>query len=109
MNDGEKEREKRPFAPYNPPSFDSHFYHFMKGTTIYNSFWNHLLSWYRAKLKYHNQILWIYYEDLVANHFLGVKKIAQFLDIPFENAEKCKTICFSFFSLFRDFSFFTYI
>lgn len=50
--------------------------------------WSHYFGWYQAKKQYPNQILWIFFEDLVEKRGEYVRKVSEFIGISGEDAEQ---------------------
>ena len=53
--------------------------------------WKHYFGWFEAAKKYPNQILWIFFEDLVAKPENCIRKIAEFINISDNKEERIKT------------------
>ena len=50
--------------------------------------WDHYAEWFRAAQEHPDKVLWIFYEDLVAQREQCVRQIAQFLGFEGEDAEQ---------------------
>ena len=60
-------------------SFDDVFQDIMNGVIMGGNWWDTLIEWYLAAQKKDNNILFIYYEDIIENPKQMIQKIAQFL------------------------------
>ena len=60
----------------------NHFFNwFTSGITINGSYYNHLLEWYNFKKTHSNQIMFLYYEDMVYHFKDCIRKVAKFLNV----------------------------
>lgn len=69
-------------------SFDSEFDRFCQGKSFYGPFWDHVLGFWNASLENPENILFLKYEDMKKNTMFYVKKLADFLNMPFSQEEE---------------------
>ncbi|XP_052188810.1 cytosolic sulfotransferase 15-like [Diospyros lotus] len=60
----------------------------MSGITPFGPFWDHMLGYWEAGQENPGQILFLKYEDLKEDDVFYVKKLAEFLGVPFSTEEE---------------------
>ncbi|KAK6930693.1 Sulfotransferase domain [Dillenia turbinata] len=74
-----------------PLSLEEAFDMFCGGVSSYGPFWDHMLGFWNESLKNPQKILFLMYEDMKIDIKLQMKKLAEFLGLPFdEDEEKMK-------------------
>ncbi|KAL0407851.1 UNVERIFIED_CONTAM: Cytosolic sulfotransferase 14 [Sesamum radiatum] len=71
-----------------PLELDEAFDMFCRGITSYGPFWDHMLGYWNAHLKNPERMLFLKYEDLKEDILSNVKKIAEFMGLPFSPEEE---------------------
>ncbi|KAL0407850.1 UNVERIFIED_CONTAM: Cytosolic sulfotransferase 15 [Sesamum radiatum] len=71
-----------------PLELDEAFDRFCQGIHPYGPFWDHMLGYWNAHLKNPERVLFIKYEDLKEDILSNVKKIAEFMGLPFSPEEE---------------------
>ncbi|KAG8381928.1 hypothetical protein BUALT_Bualt05G0023700 [Buddleja alternifolia] len=71
-----------------PLGIDESFDMFCQGIQLFGPFWEHVLGYWNAHLKNPEKVLFLKYEDLKENSTLYVKKIAEFIGLPFSSEEE---------------------
>ncbi|OMO72984.1 hypothetical protein COLO4_27325 [Corchorus olitorius] len=71
-----------------PLSLEQAFDLFCKGVTFSGSYWDHVLEYWKASLESPNKVLFLKYEDLKREPSGNVRKLADFLDLPFSVEEE---------------------
>ncbi|KAK6925150.1 Sulfotransferase domain [Dillenia turbinata] len=61
---------------------------FCQGVSIYGPYWDHVLSYWKASMKWPQRILFLKYEELMRDTFSYVKKLAEFIGYPFSSNEE---------------------
>ncbi|OMO72983.1 hypothetical protein COLO4_27324 [Corchorus olitorius] len=69
-------------------SLDDAFDLFRNGVSFYGPFWDHVLGFWKASLESPNKVLFLKYEDVKREPSVHVRKIAEFLDLPFSADEE---------------------
>ncbi|KAM7461816.1 hypothetical protein LguiA_029937 [Lonicera macranthoides] len=72
----------------NPPSIDEAFELFCRGVHGFGPFWDHEMGYWRACIKYPHKVLFLKYEDLKEDINSYVRKIGEFLGLPFSTQEE---------------------
>ncbi|TYI85290.1 hypothetical protein E1A91_D05G430300v1 [Gossypium mustelinum] len=67
---------------------DEAFELFYEGVSMYGSYWDHVLGYWKASLEHPDKLMFLKYEDLVENTVLYLKKIAEFIGYPFSSKEQ---------------------
>ncbi|XVF62754.1 hypothetical protein PTKIN_Ptkin09bG0033700 [Pterospermum kingtungense] len=76
------------FIPPSKTPFDL----FCKGVSHFGPFWVHVLVYRKASLESPNKVLFLKYEDVNKEPFFYVRKLAEFLGLPFSSEEENKGI-----------------
>ncbi|KAL0438600.1 UNVERIFIED_CONTAM: Cytosolic sulfotransferase 6 [Sesamum latifolium] len=71
-----------------PLPLDQAFDMFCKGVHAFGPFWEHILGYWRASLENPDRVLFLQYEDMKRDSVSHVKKIAEFLGLPFSDEEE---------------------
>ncbi|GAA0151921.1 transferase [Lithospermum erythrorhizon] len=71
-----------------PPIIEEALEKYSKGIHPFGPFWDHMLGYSKASSKDSNKVLFLKYEVLKADPVSVVKKIAEFLEIPFSPEEE---------------------
>ncbi|KAG8381919.1 hypothetical protein BUALT_Bualt05G0022800 [Buddleja alternifolia] len=71
-----------------PLSMDEAFNMFCQGIDMFGPFWDHVLGYWNAHLNDPQKMLFLKYEDLKEDITLNIKKIAEFLGLPFSLEEE---------------------
>ncbi|WCJ40866.1 sulfotransferase 17 [Euphorbia peplus] len=69
-------------------TFEEAYERFCNGVSSYGPYWDHLLGYWKASLKFPNKVLFLKYEDLKNDGCFYVKKIADFMGCPFSVDEE---------------------
>ncbi|WZZ45813.1 hypothetical protein YC2023_042072 [Brassica napus] len=67
---------------------ESMFESFCRGVSYYGPFWEHVLSYWRGSLEDSKNVLFLRYEELKIEPSAQVKKLAEFLGVPFSVEEE---------------------
>ncbi|OMO72982.1 hypothetical protein COLO4_27323 [Corchorus olitorius] len=71
-----------------PLSLEEAFDFFCRGVTFAGSYWDHVLGFWEASLESPNKVLFLKYEDMKRDPSVYVRKLAEFLDLPFSAEEE---------------------
>uniref|UniRef100_A0A6N2KF01 Sulfotransferase n=1 Tax=Salix viminalis TaxID=40686 RepID=A0A6N2KF01_SALVM len=69
-------------------SLEDAFDKFCQGLHGYGPFWDHLLGYWEASLERPDKVLFLKYEDMKKNGVLYIKKLANFVGLPFSMDEE---------------------
>ncbi|KAH0682276.1 hypothetical protein KY289_020028 [Solanum tuberosum] len=69
-------------------TFDQAFKWFCQGKSMYGSYWDHILEYWKASIERPERVFFIKYEDLKEDTLGYVKKLADFMDKPFSKEEQ---------------------
>ncbi|MBA0747059.1 hypothetical protein Gogos_009526, partial [Gossypium gossypioides] len=61
---------------------------FYEGVSMYGSYWDHVLGYWKASLERPDKLMFLKYEDLVEDTVLYLKKTAEFMGYPFSSEEQ---------------------
>ncbi|KAJ0101905.1 hypothetical protein Patl1_04800 [Pistacia atlantica] len=75
-----------------PVSLDEAFEMVFNGVQGFGPFWEHVLGYWKASKEEPHRILFLRYEDLKENINFHVKRLADFLGVPFTEDEKSKGV-----------------
>ena len=50
--------------------------------------WNHYAEWFEAAKKYKDNILWVFFEDMVGKREECVRKVSEFIGLDFDDIEE---------------------
>lgn len=67
---------------------ESMFESFCRGVSYYGPFWEHVLSYWRGSLEDSKNVLFLRYEELKVEPRGQVKRLAEFLGVPFSVEEE---------------------
>jgi len=59
---------------------------YLKGLTGSGSWFDHVAGWWKAHIEKPKQILWVTYEDLRAKPEVTISRVADFLEIPYDDS-----------------------
>ncbi|KAB2032972.1 hypothetical protein ES319_D05G415900v1 [Gossypium barbadense] len=62
--------------------------HSPTSVSMYGSYWDHVLGYWKASLERPDKLMFLTYEDLVEDTVLYLKKIAEFMGYPFSSEEQ---------------------
>ena len=65
---------------------------FCKGVSQYGPFWDHVLGYWKASLESPKKVLFLKYEGVKKEPLVCVRKLAEFLGVPFSPEEEKKEI-----------------
>ncbi|OMO72981.1 hypothetical protein COLO4_27322 [Corchorus olitorius] len=71
-----------------PLSLEDALDSFSKGVSFCGPYWDHVLGYWKASLESPNNVLFLKYEDLKREPSVYVRKLAEFLDLPFSEEEE---------------------
>ncbi|KAJ9537348.1 hypothetical protein OSB04_030081 [Centaurea solstitialis] len=71
-------------------SIEEAFNMFSKGVNPYGPYWDHVKAYYNASLEHPTRILFLTYENMKLDTVSNVKRLAEFLGLPFTEEEKAK-------------------
>jgi hypothetical protein len=69
-------------------SLEDAFDKFCQGLHGYGPFWDHLLGYWKASVERPDKVLFLKYEDMKKNGVLYIKKLANFVGLPFSMDEE---------------------
>ncbi|XVF17327.1 hypothetical protein REPUB_Repub10bG0111000 [Reevesia pubescens] len=75
-----------------PLSLEEAFDLFCKGVSHYGPFWDHVLGYWKASLESPKKVLFLKYEDVKKDPLVYVRKLGEFLGIPFSAEEENKMV-----------------
>ncbi|XVE83082.1 hypothetical protein DITRI_Ditri16bG0058500 [Diplodiscus trichospermus] len=75
-----------------PLSLEKAFDLFSKGVSQYGPFWDHVLGYWKASLESPKKVLFLKYEDVKKEPWVCVRKMAEFLGVPFSPEEENKEV-----------------
>ncbi|MFQ6623636.1 hypothetical protein Gotur_003782, partial [Gossypium turneri] len=75
-----------------PLSLEETFDSFYKGVSHYGPFWDHVLGYWKASVESPKKVLFLKYEDVKKEPLGCVRKVAEFLGVPFTPEEENKEI-----------------
>ncbi|TYG75638.1 hypothetical protein ES288_D03G047800v1 [Gossypium darwinii] len=75
-----------------PLSLEETFDLFCKGVSHYGPFWDHVLGYWKASVESPKKVLFLKYEDVKKEPLGCVRKVAEFLGVPFTPEEENKEI-----------------
>ncbi|OMP01654.1 hypothetical protein COLO4_11697 [Corchorus olitorius] len=61
---------------------------FRRGVSLYGPFWDHVLGFWKASLESPNKVLFLKYEHVKREPSMHVRKMAEFLELPFSAEEE---------------------
>ncbi|CAL5001215.1 unnamed protein product [Urochloa decumbens] len=67
---------------------DKAFEFFREGVTFFGPFWDHCLGYWKQSLEEPERVLFLKYDELMANPTKHVKMLANFIGVPFTNEEE---------------------
>ncbi|CAO2207254.1 unnamed protein product [Urochloa humidicola] len=67
---------------------DKTFEFFCEGVTIYGPFWDHCLGYWKQSMEEPKRVLFLRYDELMANPTKHVKMLAEFFGVPFTDEEE---------------------
>ncbi|KMS99812.1 hypothetical protein BVRB_1g016640 [Beta vulgaris subsp. vulgaris] len=77
---------------FQPPKIEDFFEEFCQGTVLFGSFFDHVVGYWKKSLEEPNKVLFLKYEDLKENPVLYVKKLAEFIGMPFSIQEESEGV-----------------
>ncbi|KMS98778.1 hypothetical protein BVRB_3g068550 [Beta vulgaris subsp. vulgaris] len=72
---------------FQPPSIEDYFEEFCQGTVLFGPFFEHVVGYWKQSLEQPDKVLFLKYEDLKENPVLYLKKLAEFIGMPFSTEE----------------------
>ncbi|KAL7205751.1 hypothetical protein ACSBR2_018638 [Camellia fascicularis] len=75
-----------------PLSCDDAFDMFCKGVMVFGPFWDHVLGYWKESLERPHKVLFLMYEDLKQDIALQMKRLAEFMGVPFSLEEERKGV-----------------
>ncbi|KNA08352.1 hypothetical protein SOVF_163370 [Spinacia oleracea] len=73
---------------FQPSNIEDFFEDFCQGEVIYGPFFEHVVGYWKQSLEQPNKVLFFKYEDLKENPSAHVKKLAEFVGMPFSTQEE---------------------
>ncbi|XP_074280200.1 cytosolic sulfotransferase 5-like [Silene latifolia] len=77
---------------YQPPCFEDFSEDFYNGRFVYGPFFEHVLGFWKKSLERPEKVLFLTYEDLKDDTVVELKRLAEFLGVPFSTEEEDKGI-----------------
>ncbi|XP_042501595.1 cytosolic sulfotransferase 8-like [Macadamia integrifolia] len=71
-----------------PMKLEEAFERYYKGMTTCGPFWDHVLGYWKESLERPQNVLFLKYEEMVAEPALHLKQLAEFVGYPFEEKEE---------------------
>ncbi|XP_050220908.1 flavonol sulfotransferase-like [Mercurialis annua] len=71
-----------------PVSLEEAFEFFCNGVVTYGPYWDHVLSYWKAKQEFPEKILFLKYEEMKKDESFYVKKLAEFMGYSFSSEEE---------------------
>ncbi|GFS33379.1 sulfotransferase 2B [Actinidia rufa] len=71
-----------------PLSLNDAFDMYCRGVFAYGPFWDHALGYWKESLERPQKVLFLKYEDLKENPILHMKRLAEFMGVPFSTEEE---------------------
>ncbi|KAK9290697.1 hypothetical protein L1049_008871 [Liquidambar formosana] len=81
-----------PHENVEPLSLDESFELFCKGVHAFGPFWDHVSGFWKASLERPDKVLFFKYEDMKADIIFHIKRLAEFLGLPFSEEEGKKGV-----------------
>ncbi|GMN25106.1 hypothetical protein TIFTF001_051416 [Ficus carica] len=75
-------------AEAEPHHLEECFDRFCRGIHAFGPFWDHVLGYWKASLERPHKILFLKYEELKKDTATNIKKLAEFLELPFSEDEE---------------------
>nr|GEW17220.1 cytosolic sulfotransferase 5-like [Tanacetum cinerariifolium] len=75
-----------------PISFNEAYESFCNGVSEYSPFWDHVLGYWKASNESPNKILFLKFEDMKKEPMVEVRKLAEFMGMPFTPHEEEKGV-----------------
>ncbi|XP_048497078.2 flavonol sulfotransferase-like [Beta vulgaris subsp. vulgaris] len=88
-------KKKKDGEDFQPPSLEDFFEDFYDGRAIHGPYLDHVVEYWKLSLERPEKVFFIKYEDLKKDPENHVKKLAEFVGVPFtmeEEREVCKKI-----------------
>ncbi|KAL2893524.1 Cytosolic sulfotransferase 5, partial [Bienertia sinuspersici] len=74
------------------PGIQDYFEEFCAGRIVHGPFFEHVLEYWKLSLEQPNKVLFLKYEDLKENPSFELKKVAQFVGMPFSPEEESQGV-----------------
>ncbi|XP_042495136.1 cytosolic sulfotransferase 5-like [Macadamia integrifolia] len=71
-----------------PMKLEDFFELFCKGMTAFGPFWDHVMGYWRESLERPQNMLFLKYDEMVAEPAIHLKRIAEFMGCPFSSVEE---------------------
>ncbi|XP_048139510.1 cytosolic sulfotransferase 15-like [Rhodamnia argentea] len=69
-------------------SLEEHFETFCQGEILFGPFWDHIMGYWKESLERPRKVLFLKYEDLKEDIIGQLKKVAEFVGLPFTEGEE---------------------
>ncbi|XP_021727640.1 cytosolic sulfotransferase 5-like [Chenopodium quinoa] len=77
---------------FQPHNIEDYFEDFCQGNVLDGPFFDHVLGYWKQSLEHPNKVLFLKYEDLKENPSFYLKKLAEFIGMPFSHQEESKGV-----------------
>lgn len=69
-------------------SLEEHFETYCQGTSSFGPFWDHMMGYWKMSLEWPSKVLFLKYEDLTEDTVVHLKRVAEFVGLPFTEEEE---------------------
>ncbi|XP_039159569.1 cytosolic sulfotransferase 15 [Eucalyptus grandis] len=69
-------------------SLEEHFETYCQGTISFGLFWDHIMGYWKMSLEWPSKVLFLKYEDLKEDTIVHLKRVAEFVGLPFTEEEE---------------------
>nr|GMD38984.1 flavonol sulfotransferase-like [Ipomoea batatas] len=78
----------RPKDSSSSISLQEAFNQFSRGVSPHGPYWDHVTSYYKASIQFPNKVFFVRYKDLKTETVFHVKRLAEFVGLPFSEEEE---------------------